>query len=326
MGHFIVTGGCGYIGSHVCLLLMEEGHEVTVIDDLSTGYRDAVTCTNFVEGQIGNQEVVRRALEKPADAVIHFAGLSIVSESVREPSLYFEANVHQTLRFLNYIREYSSTSNFIFSSSAAVYDGDQEMPLTESSRTQPSNPYGWTKLAIEGLLQSYVAAYGWNAVALRYFNAAGAHPQGLVGERHEPETHLIACLANNTSEGKYEADIFGTDWNTKDGTAVRDYIHTWDLARAHLAAINWTKNQTQKWKVFNVGAGRGCSVEEVVCALEKAIDKKIKRNTLPRREGDPQSLVADISLAVSELGFEPKLSDINQIVADAYKWANRNTP
>jgi UDP-glucose 4-epimerase len=317
----LVTGGAGYIGSHMVKLLVDRGDEVTVLDDLSTGHADAVRGANLVRGDIGDLALTSTLLkENRAEAVVHFAAASLVAESVADPLKYYTRNVAGTVALLRAMRE-ASVEQFVFSSTAAVYGNPQRIPIDEDHPKEPTNPYGSSKLAIERMLAECSSAYGLRAVSLRYFNAAGADAAAGLGERHEPETHLIPLVLRAAARGT-GVSVFGDDYPTRDGTCVRDYIHVADLCDAHLLALEWLGREGQ-FDCFNLGNGDGATVLEVIQAARRVTRKEILINEAPRRPGDPPALVADATKAQRVLGWRPKRADIDTIVRDAWDFAQR---
>jgi UDP-glucose 4-epimerase len=314
----LVTGGAGYIGSHMVKCLVERGDEVTVLDDLSTGHVDAVRNAQFVRADLSQVSEVFK--NRKTEAVIHFAAASLVGESVADPLKYYTRNVGGTLALLKAMRE-AGVQKLVFSSTAAVYGEPQRSPIDESHPTLPLNPYGSSKLAIERMLAECCAAYGLRAVTLRYFNAAGADPSGELGERHDPETHLIPLVLRAAAQGK-PVSVFGNDWPTRDGTCVRDYIHVNDLCDAHLRALDWLSREG-RYDCFNLGNGDGATVLEVIEAARRVTGRKITINHAPRRQGDPATLVADAGKARRVLGWQPQRAAIETIVADAWRWEQR---
>lgn len=311
----LVTGGAGYIGSSAVEILMKQGHQISILDDCSTGHSDAVPPdARFIQGSILNTEVVADALSG-CDAVMHFAGKSLVGESVEKPDLYHSVNVDGTRNLLDQMRAQSITK-IVFSSSAAVYGEPKAVPIVEGSETQPTNPYGATKLAIDQMLTEESRAYGLSAASLRYFNVAGAMntDRGWLSERHEPETHLIPNVLRSTSENPVK--IFGTDWPTADGTCIRDYIHVIDLIDAHIKALDLLGQPVHE--IYNLGSGSGYSVREVVTAASAAIGHQIPFIDSPRRSGDPAVLIADISKAKRVLSWQPT-NDLGVMVSDTLK-------
>ena len=318
----LVTGGAGYIGAHTAKALHEEGYFPVVYDDLSAGFREAVRWGEFVHGDIRDDRAVADAIEAYGiKAVIHFAGLIEVGRSVVRPDLFWDINVGGTMSLLSAIRE-RGVDRLVFSSSAAVYGQGGRGPLEaipEDAPKAPASPYGDTKLACEWMIAAECRAYGLSAVALRYFNAAGADPSGVIGEAHEPETHLIPlAIAAALGRGK-PLTVFGKDYDTPDGTGLRDYIHVTDLAAAHVAAIR-AELPAGRFEAANVGAGQGRSVLEVVEAVARAVGRPVPHEIGARRAGDPPSLVADPAYARELLGWSAQHSDLDRIVADALRW------
>ena len=316
----LVTGGAGYIGSHMVKLLAARGDEVTVLDDLSTGHADAVRGARFVQGELSGSSTLESLQTHRIEAVIHFAAASLVGESVADPLKYYTRNVGGTLALVKAMRE-AGVAKIVFSSTAAVYGEPQRSPIDESHPTLPVNPYGSSKLAIERMLAECCAAYGLRAASLRYFNAAGADPQGELGERHDPETHLIPLVLRAAAQGK-PVSVFGDDWPTRDGTCVRDYVHVSDLCDAHVRALEWLSAEG-RYDCFNLGNGDGATVLEVIEAARRVTGRKITIHHAPRRQGDPATLVADAAKARRVLGWRPQRAAIETIVADAWRWEQR---
>ncbi len=315
----LVSGGAGYIGSHMVKLLSEMGYQPTVFDNLSTGHRQAVKWGELVHGDLLDQTKLKSLFQScNFDAVMHFSAMSIVGESVIKPDIYYKNNVIGTFNLLEAMRE-TGVAKLVFSSTAAIF-GNPVMPLIDESHPMnPINPYGKTKLTVENMLNDYAKAYNLNSVSLRYFNAAGADPDGLIGESHNPETHLIPNMLMSVSDGKAPLNVFGSDYNTPDGTCIRDYIHINDLCLAHLKAIEFM-NANKGAHFFNLGNGRGFSILEVIKAAENVIGKKICYKYTARRAGDPASLVADSTLAGKKLGWTPRYTEIEKIIETAWKW------
>lgn len=318
----LVTGGAGYIGAHTAKALSEQGFFPVVYDSLSSGFREAVRWGAFIQGDIRDGRALVEAFrEQGVKSVIHFAGLIEVGRSVAQPDIFWDVNVAGTVSLLTAMREHG-VERMVFSSSAAVYGQGGRGPLEsipEDAPKAPASPYGDTKLAAEWMIQAQCRAYGLTAVALRYFNAAGADPSGLIGEAHEPETHLIPlAIAAALGEGK-PLTIFGDDFDTPDGTCLRDYIHVNDLAAAHVAALK-VDLPAGAFEAVNVGTGQGHSVRGVVEAVSRAAGCPTPHSVGGRRAGDPPSLVADPSRAKALLGWEPQFSDLDRIVADALRW------
>ena len=316
----LVTGGAGYIGSAATAILLERGFDVTVLDDCSTGHRDAVAGgAKFINGSILDSQVVADALVH-CDAVFHFAAKSLVGESVDKPDLYFDVNVNGTRNLLDQMSK-AKISKLVFSSTAATYGEPEVIPVTEASNTKPTSPYGTTKLAVDQMITDE-AKSGLAAISLRYFNVAGAYKSktGWLAERHNPETHLIPNLLRSTAENPLK--IFGDDWPTKDGTCIRDYIHIVDLIDAHILALENLK--PGQHKIINLGSGGGYSVAEVINAASKVLGRVIPVEVGARRSGDPAVLVADISLASQALNWAPKYN-IENMVSDTWESQNAST-
>jgi UDP-glucose-4-epimerase GalE len=315
----MITGGAGYIGAHACAALAARGHEVVVFDHLKHGRRDFVQWGALIEGDLCEPEAIRDAMarERP-DAVMHFASLIFVGESVEKPGLYYRNNVVGSVNLLDAMRA-SGTERIVFSSTAAVYGIPNQDPIPEDHAKAPINPYGASKLMVEQMLADHDAAHGLRFAALRYFNAAGADPESRIGEAHVPETHVIP-LALEAAYGDPTAfKIFGTDYPTSDGTAVRDYIHVVDLVEAHVLALEHLARGGDSL-ALNLGAGTGVTVREVVEAVERVTGKRLRPSESPRRPGDPPSLVADNSRARERLGWTPQRSDLDTMIADAWAW------
>ena len=318
--NILVTGGAGYIGSVTTELLARAGHSTVVYDNLVKGHRDAVPGNvPFVNGDIGDPDLLGRTLrDYHIEAVIHFAAFSLVGESVTHPEKYFENNVTKGVRLLEtMLRE--GVNKIIFSSSAAVYGEPEEIPIRETARTNPVNPYGETKLKFEESLQEYHRTSGLQFISLRYFNAAGATEER--GEDHSPETHLIPLVAQAALGKREKILIFGDDYPTRDGTCIRDYIHIVDLAQAHILGLDALE---RKSAIYNLGNGNGYTVKEVIGTFEQVIGRKIPAETTPRRAGDPASLVAGSERISKELGWKPRFPELKNIVESAWKWHAAN--
>jgi len=311
----LVTGGAGYVGSVCAKVLLENGHRVVVIDDLSTGNADAVPPgAEFVDGDM--VAAARNLLgDGSFDGVLHFAAKSLVGESVQSPELYWQANVVKTLGLLEEIRA-AGTPRLVFSSTAATYGEPETVPITEDAPARPTNAYGATKLAIDNAITSYAHAHGLAATSLRYFNVAGAYA-GL-GERHAVETHLIPLVLAVAAGHRSEILVYGTDWPTPDGTPIRDYIHVRDLAEAHLLALQHA--QSGAHRIYNLGSGTGFSVREVIDCCRRVTGRPIAARDVARRAGDPAVLVASSALAGSELGWRPRHTSLEEIVTDAWEF------
>lgn len=315
----LVTGGAGYIGSHAARTLVGHGHDVLIYDDLSTGQRELAQGSSLFEANITDAAALTKAL-RGVDAVMHFAAKSLIPESMRDPRKYFENNVCGGLVLLNSCVE-NGVKKFIFSSTAAVYGNPKETPITEDAPKQPLNPYGFSKLAFEGALQSYDSAYGLRFMSLRYFNAAGADEAGDIGELHEPETHLIPN-ALRAAVGHGELSIFGADYSTPDGTCIRDYIHVTDLAEAHVLALEYLDDNGAS-QFLNLGTGTGSTVHEVVSTVEEVVGRELPKRIVGRRDGDPPILLADPSRAEKLLGWKAKLS-LRDMVASSWNFFQKH--
>ena len=314
----LVVGGAGYIGSHAVRKLTDAGHHVLVYDNLSRGHREAVPDGLLIEGELTDTATLTRVLtEHGIEAVMHFAAFALVNESVNDPSLYYQNNVVATLSLLEAMR-LADVKKFVFSSTTATYGEPDQVPISEDTPQRPINPYGFTKLVIEQALADYAEAYGMGYAALRYFNAAGAHPDGTIGEDHEPETHLIPIVLQVALGQRDSITIFGNDYQTSDGTCVRDYVHVNDLADAHLKALDKIRPSTGI--CLNLGTGRGTSVREIIDACREVTGHAIPEKIGQRREGDPSELVADASRAQDQLGWKPQYVDVRSIVETACLW------
>lgn len=321
----VVAGGTGYIGSHMVRLLRESGLRPVVVDNLATGHAESVHEDELRRGEIGDRDFMSQVLQecKP-QVVMHFAASSLVGESMQQPGKYWRNNLVQTLSLLDTMVEHG-VKQFIFSSTAAVYGNPVEVPIPESHPTLPINPYGHSKLAVEHLLQDYDAAHGLRSISLRYFNAAGAHPDGSIGERHEPETHLIPLVLQVASGRRPFISRFGSQHDTPDGSCVRDYVHVQDLCAAHLLALQALQGGAPT-KIYNLGNGLGHSVNEVIEAARRVTGHPIPLRDDPPRAGDPPVLVADAVRAREELGWKPQYEDLETIIAHAWQWEQRMNP
>ncbi len=337
MPKILVTGGAGYIGSHAVRALIQGGHQVTVIDNLSKGHREAVhPDALFLELDLSDREALERVFSEAAyDAVMHFAGSIEVSLSMSDPALFFQNNCTNGLHLLEAMRRHG-VKNIIFSSTAAVYGNPQELPVKESAPLMPTNFYGESKLIFERILEQYRQMFGFQFVALRYFNAAGADASGEIGQDYDPPTHLIGRVLKYALGQLSDLKIYGSDYPTKDGTCVRDYIHVSDLVDAHLLALNYLQGTgnfyhdagsgdlpafpSNRSNIFNLGNGQGFSVREVLQAAEQVTGLSFSVKDAPRREGDPTALIADSSRARKILGWKPKFTRLEDMVASAWKW------
>jgi len=315
----LVVGGAGYIGSHAVKALMHAGHRPVVLDNLSRGYRDAVLTDDFIESDLRDYDRLMEVCRTYAvDAVMHFAALTYVGESVEHPELYYDNNAVGGLTLLRAMRA-SGVNTFIFSSTAAVYGEPEVIPIPEDTVLLPINPYGTTKLFYERALSDYDAAYGMRYVSLRYFNAAGCDPDGEIGERHDPETHLIPLVLQAAGGKRDSITVFGDDYPTPDGTCIRDYIHITDLIDAHLLALSHLMDGGGSC-VFNLGSESGHSVMEVIEVCRRVTGREITAVMGKRREGDPPVLVASSKKAKERLGWRPSHTDLDEIVRDAWNF------
>lgn len=318
----LVTGGAGYIGSHMVKTLLALGIEVVTMDDLSSGHREAIAGGEFVRGDIGDRASIDEVLRRTRfDAIMHFASLIQVGESVREPTKYYRNNLTATLTLLDAALA-AGVNRFVFSSSAAIFGEPKYTPIDEAHPKAPISPYGFSKLAVERVLADYEHAYGLHSISLRYFNAAGADPEGARGEAHDPETHLIPLVLQAASGRRGSVKIYGDDYPTADGTCVRDYVHVVDLCDAHLLALEYLQ-RTDGSAAFNLGNSQGYSVKQVIEAAERVVGRSIPVERHARRAGDPAILVADSARAQAELGWRPRFNDIDTIVRHAWQWEQR---
>ncbi len=323
MSSILITGGAGYIGSHVVKELLCQGHQPIVYDNLQSGHLKAIHDVQFIQGDLADSEKLRQTFRSfPIQAVMHFAANSLVGESVRNPLKYFINNVKNSIQLIE-IMYYYNIIKFVFSSSAAVYGEPERIPIPEDHLCIPTNPYGETKWIFENVLEAFYKAKKLNYISLRYFNAAGANPEGELGEDHSPETHLIPICLIAALNGK-SVEIFGTDYETPDGTCIRDYIHVTDLAQAHILALE-KLGQGGISRIYNLGNGNGYSVKEVIETVRQVTGKNIASFESPRRPGDPAKLVASSEKIKKELGWSPKYPALETIVETAWKW-HRNHP
>ena len=319
MKNILIVGGAGYIGSYMCKYLARNGYHPIVLDNLVYGHRQAVKWGPFIAGQMADTKLLDQIFkEHPIAAVMHFAAFCYVGESVEDPGKYYQNNVAATITLLEEMLK-KNIKNFIFSSSCAVYGEPVEIPITEQHPYNPINPYGRSKLMVEQILQDFRAAYGLEYVALRYFNAAGADPEGEIGEEHNPETHLIPLVLKTALGQRETINIFGDDYATKDGTCIRDYIHIDDLAQAHLLALDRLLNGLPGGQ-YNLGNGDGYSVKEVIEVARNITSKQIPAKIVERRPGDPAVLIGSSEKAFKELGWKPQFADLNAIVETAWQW------
>jgi UDP-glucose 4-epimerase len=321
----LVTGGAGYIGSHVVKELQAVGVPCVVLDNLSRGYPELVSGAELIVGDIGDVPLVRRVVgDHDVDAVMHFAAYAYVGESATEPLKYYENNVAATVRLLTALVE-TDVKKFVFSSTCATYGVPEATPITEAHPQRPINPYGATKLTVERILQDVDRAHGLRSVVFRYFNAAGAHPSGTIGELHDPETHLIPLTLQTAAGLRERVEIYGTDYPTADGTCIRDYIHVSDLAQAHVQGLRYLESGKAS-EAFNLGNGNGFSVREVIETVERVTGRSVKSTTAPRRPGDPPALVGSATKARAILGWRPKLDSLEAIIETAWRWHSARGP
>ncbi len=320
----LVLGGAGYIGSHTVYELIENGIDTVVADNLQTGYEKAIhQKARFYKGDIRDKEFLDNLFKKEKiDAVIHFAANSLVGESMTNPLKYYDNNLYGTMVLLKSMVE-NNIDKIVFSSTAATYGEPENIPILETDNTNPTNTYGETKLSMEKMFKWVSNAHGLRFVALRYFNACGAHKSGKIGEAHKPETHLIPLVLQAANGTRENITIFGDDYNTKDGTCIRDYIHVTDLANAHILACEYL-NQGGKNDIFNLGNGVGFSVKEIIDVARKVTNRPIPAITAQRRAGDPAILVASSQKAKNILHWAPQYADIDKIISDAWRWHENN--
>lgn len=316
----LVLGGAGYIGSHTVYELIERGNEVVIVDNLQTGFKELIhPKAKFYQGDLRDEIFLSNVFEKEnIEGVIHFAANSLVGVSMKEPLEYYDNNVYGMIVLLKVMKKHN-VKHIVFSSTAATYGEPKRIPIEETDDTNPTNPYGETKLTMEHMMKWCVAAYGMSFVALRYFNACGAHPNGSIGELHNPETHLIPLILQ-VALGKREAiNVFGNDYDTKDGTCIRDYIHVCDLADAHIKALNYLKEGNSS-QIINLGNGEGYSVLDIINAVKEVTQQDIKVNICKRRAGNPAKLIANNKKSFEILNWNPKYTDINQIIFTAWNF------
>ncbi|MFC1537316.1 UDP-glucose 4-epimerase GalE [Gemmatimonadota bacterium] len=323
----LLTGGAGYIGSHVNKLLNSKGIETVVLDNLQHGHAEAVKWGRLIEADLLDYNTLNKVFSEHAfDAVLHFAAYIFVGESVREPEKYYRNNLMGGLNLLRAMRA-NSVDRIIFSSTAAVYGVPSQVPIPEEHPVAPINPYGWSKLTLERMIADYCLAYGWRSIIFRYFNAAGADPGGEIGEKHDPENHLVPLLLKAIIDPQRSLTVYGTDYDTPDGTCIRDYIHVMDLADAHwLGLARVMENGTGRdgcCEIFNIGNGNGFSVREVIDSAARVTGQTPAITYGTRRAGDAPSLVAQSSRLKEELGWKPRHDDLDKIIADAWRWEQK---
>ncbi|WP_143315794.1 UDP-glucose 4-epimerase GalE [Clostridium sp. HBUAS56017] len=320
----LVCGGAGYIGSHMVAELLENNEDVVILDNLEKGHKDALLGGKLYVGDLRDKEILNKVFsENKIDAVIDFAAYSLVGESMGEPLKYFNNNVYGTINLLEAMKEHN-VKYIVFSSTAATYGEPKFIPITEDSETTPTNAYGESKLLVEKILRWCDHAYGIKYTALRYFNAAGAHVNGKIGEDHSPETHLIPLILDVALGNRDKIMMFGDDYDTKDGTCIRDYIHVTDLAKAHSLALKRLQNGGES-TAYNLGNGTGFSVKEMVEVARKVTGHAIPAEVAPRRAGDPATLIASSERAIKELGWKPEFNDVQTIISTAWNW-HKNHP
>jgi len=320
----LVLGGAGYIGSHAVYQLIDQGYEVVIVDNLLTGHEKALhSKAKFYQGDIRDKTFLQSVFQQEKiEGVIHFAASSLVGESMTNPIKYFDNNVYGTQVLLDVMNE-NNVKNIVFSSTAATYGEQEEMPITEEMATIPTNAYGETKLTMEKMMKWCDRAYEIKFVSLRYFNVAGARSSGEIGEDHDPETHLIPVVLQVALGHREATSIFGNDYNTPDGTCIRDYIHVEDLIDAHILALKYLQNGGES-NVFNLGSSQGFSVNEIIEAAREVTGHSIPSKVAERRAGDPSTLIASSAKAKEVLGWEPKRNSIQQIIQDAWNWHQAN--
>lgn len=324
--YILITGGAGYIGSHTNLELSKRGHKTIVFDNLVYGHRELAKWGKLIVGDLNSLEELRAVFrEHKIRAVVHFAAYAYVGESVTDPQKYYTNNVANTLNLLKVMREFN-VDKIVFSSTCAVYGTPDQVPINESCKTAPINPYGMGKLMVETILADYSRAYGMKYVSLRYFNAAGADPDGQTGECHSPETHLIPLAIEAATQPNFSLQVFGTDYPTPDGTCVRDYIHVTDLADAHVRALEYLGENDSSSDIFNLGNNNGHSVMEVIQSVQKITGKEVKYRMVSRRPGDPAILISNSAKIGKILGWKPRFPELDVIISTAWDWHKNHIP
>jgi len=315
----LITGGAGYIGSHINKLLNKDGYDTIVLDNFSSSNKNTVKWGKLVEAELKDTQALNKIFNKyQIDGVIHCAAFTSVPESVEYPAMYLKNNYQNTLNLIKVMKQ-NNVKDFIFSSTASLYGNPLEMPITENAPTKPINPYGQSKLLVEKTLENESKNGNLNYIALRYFNASGADPESEIGEMHNPETHLIPLILNTAMGKQSYISIYGENYNTPDGTCIRDYVHVNDIAKAHILALNYLKDK-QKSKIFNLGNGEGFSVKEVINTCQEVTGTTIPTIIKSPRKGDPEKLVADSTKIRKELNWKPKYDTLNKIVETAWNW------
>jgi UDP-glucose 4-epimerase len=319
----LIAGGAGYIGSHMVKYAQQHDHEVVVLDNFSTGHQWAIKDCEILKVDLLDQEKLAKLLKGLSfDGVIHFAAKSLVGESVKKPDLYYRNNVVGTLNLVNEMIN-NGINNLVFSSTAAIFGNPVTERIAEDHPKNPINPYGQSKLMVENIMRDICTAHEINTICFRYFNAAGADSSGSIGEAHDPETHLIPNILKSVISGGNILKVFGNNYETHDGTCIRDYVHVTDLAQAHLLGIEYMKHN-KGFSAFNLGNGSGFSVFEIIKSCERIVNNKISYDIVLPRKGDPARLVADSSAAINEIGWKPKFDKIDDIIASAWRWHNIN--
>jgi UDP-glucose 4-epimerase len=320
----LIPGGAGYIGSHMVRYAQEHGHEVVVLDDFSTGHEWAVKGCEILRVNLLDRDKLSQLLKgRDFDGVIHFAAKSLVGESVKKPEIYYRNNVVGTLNLVNEMLE-NDLNNLVFSSTAAIFGNPVTDKISEDHPKKPINPYGQSKLMVENILQDTCNAYDFNSTCFRYFNAAGAHKSSEIGEAHDPETHLIPNILKSAGSGGNELKVFGDDYDTHDGTCVRDYVHVTDLAQAHLLGLEKMKDRSG-FSAYNLGCGDGFSVFDVIESCQRVVGERISYDMEKRREGDPDKLVADATKAMRVLSWKPEFLDLDSIIRTAWEWESNKS-
>ncbi|MFW6282112.1 MAG: UDP-glucose 4-epimerase GalE [bacterium] len=321
--NILVTGGAGYIGSHVVKEILKTDHKPFILDNFSKGHKEAVPAVEIIVGDLKNKEFLDNIFQEyNFDAVIHLAADSLVGESVERPDKYYQNNLVGSINLLEAMKK-SNVDKLVFSSTAAVYGEVEELPIQENSITAPKNPYGRSKLFFESILADYDEAFNFKYISLRYFNASGADPDGNIGEDHDPETHLIPIILETALGKRNKLEIYGTDYDTRDGTCIRDYIHVNDLARAHILAVEALEAKVNS-NIYNLGSGSGYSVKEVIETARKVTGVKIIAEPTERRPGDPPVLIASSSKIKEDLNWRPKYDNLEKIISTAWNWHKNN--
>lgn len=321
--NILVTGGAGYIGSHVVKEILKTGHKPFILDNFSKGHKEAVTGGEIINGDLKNTDFIEDLFQNyKFDSVIHLAADSLVGESVERPDKYYQNNLIGSINLLEAMKK-SNVDKLVFSSTAAVYGEAKEIPIKEYSITDPKNPYGRSKLFFENILSDYDQTFDFKYISLRYFNASGADPDGNIGEDHNPETHLIPIVLETALDKREKLEIYGTDYDTRDGTCIRDYIHVNDLAKAHILAVE-ALEAGESSNIYNLGSGSGYSVKEVINTAREVTGKKIIAEPADRRLGDPPVLIASSAKIKEDLNWQPEFEDLEKIISTAWNWHKNN--